>query len=126
MWPSRWWIWGVCITAWTIALLYPVVPRIGLEGTEELLTLRAVVAKTVHVGAYAFLAGLTGWLRAPLRYRALLVFILMAHGTATELLQAWMEHMQWSVRKGQLTDVGFDNLGILIGLLTTWKWWTRE
>ena len=126
MWQWRWWVWGGCLVAWTAALLYPVVPAIGLERTEELLTIRAIIAKTVHISAYAFLAGLSGWLRARARYRWLLVFVLMAHATVTELIQWWMEQMSWSSRHGQLTDVGFDNLGILIGLLATWKWWTQE
>jgi hypothetical protein len=122
----RWWIWGAYVTAWTVALIYPVVPQVGLEGTPELLTIRMIVAKTVHISAYAVLAALTGWVRAPMRYRALLVFFLMAHGTATEMTQLAMEELGWSARHGELHDVAFDNLGILIGILAGWKWWMEE
>jgi hypothetical protein len=125
VWRWRWWIWGLGMTLWTVALLYPEVPPVGLENTEELLTIRAFIGKTVHVSAYVVLTCLTGWLRAPARYRWLLLFVLMAHATATELGQWGMETMGISARHGQLKDVAFDDLGILIGLLLTWRWWTE-
>jgi hypothetical protein len=123
----RWQLWGLYVIAWTVALLYPIVPDIGLEGTEELLTVRAVIGKTAHVSAYAVMAVLTGWLRAPTRYRWLLVFFVMAHATATEMGQWVMnEQLGWSIRTGDLRDVAYDNVGILMGLLLSWKWWTQR
>jgi hypothetical protein len=56
------------------------------------------------------------------------VFLIMAHGTMTEMGQ-WLsgpEVMGWSERIGHLHDVAYDNVGILIGLLVSWKWWTEE
>ena len=126
VWHWRWWILGLFAVAWTAALLYPEVPDVGLESTHELLEIRTLIGKAVHVSAYAVLAGLAGWVRAPVRYRTLLVFGVMAHATATELGQWWMHEMEWSRRHGQLTDVALDNLGILLGLMATWKWWTQE
>ncbi len=113
----RWLIWIVYVAAWTTALLMPV-PETNwaIQGVE--IDLRYLFAKFVHISAYAVLAALSGWLRLPYRYRWLLVFFVMAHGTVTELIQDYTPH-----RTGALGDVGFDNLGVAIGLLLTWKWW---
>jgi len=80
---------------------------------------RFLLAKALHITAYAVLAGLSGWLRVPCRFRWILLFVLMAHATATELLQLHVEG-----RTGDLRDVGLDHLGIGLGLLLTWKWWS--
>jgi VanZ family protein len=123
----RWLIWGVYVTAWTIALLYPRAPHAGVEEIDALIEpSRYLIAKSIHVSAYAVMTLLTAWLGAPLRYRWLLVFLLMVHGTATEMGQWSMQVAGWSVRIGQLHDVAYDNLGVLIGLLIGWKWWTRD
>jgi hypothetical protein len=123
----RWVLWSIYLIAWTVALLYPVPPETGVEQIDEFISPhRYVIAKTVHVSAYAVLTLLTGWLQTPLRSRPLLMFIVMAHGTLTELCQLAMTELEWSVRIGHLRDVAFDNLGVLIGLLLSWKWWTRE
>jgi VanZ family protein len=115
----RWLIWGVYVAAWTTALLMPVPHgQWKVEGVP--IDFRYLVAKTIHVTAYALLAGLSGWLRVPVRYRVLLLFCIMAHGTLTELLQRLTQD-----RDGSLYDVGFDHLGIALGLLLTWKWWTE-
>jgi VanZ family protein len=115
----RWLIWVVYVASWTMALLMPV-PQTNwaVEGVE--IDLRYLFAKSVHVSAYAVLAGLSGWLRLPYRYRWLLLFFVMAHGTVTELLQLLTSH-----RSGALEDVGFDHLGVAIGLLLTWRWWSE-
>ena len=68
--------------------------------------------------AVALFAGLTGWLSAPARYRCLLMFLLMAHATVTELIQLNVEG-----RTGTLQDVAFDQVGIALGTILTWKWW---
>ena len=116
---ARWLIWLTYVVAWTAALVLPV-PDTGDWTVEELgIDFRTVFAKSVHVGAYAVMTGLTAWLRVPVRYRPVLVLFLMAHGTATELLQLTVSH-----RSGQLTDVAFDNLGVMLGMLLTWRWWS--
>jgi hypothetical protein len=122
----RWVVWVGFVVAWTVALLYPVVPHGGVERLREE-SFRYFVAKTVHLSAYAVFTILTGWLRAPLRFRPLLMFVLMAHATATEMGQWWMNDvMHWSERTGHLHDVAYDNVGVLLGLLVSWKWWVRE
>ncbi len=123
----RWLVWSVYLAAWTAALLFPHAPRTGVGHLDEFISpYRYAVAKTVHVSAYAVLAVLTGALGVRPRYRGLLVFVLMAHGTATEMGQWVMTRMGWSDRTGELFDVAYDNAGILIGMLVSWKWWTRD
>jgi hypothetical protein len=121
---QRWLIWSVFLALWTFGLLYPSPPR--LHTIDDIDEVRFGVAKTVHVSAYAILAILTGWLRVAPRYRWLMVFIIMAHGTATEMGQWATKLAGWSERTGELYDVAFDNVGIALGLLVSWKWWTAE
>src|SRR5207253_6623626 len=79
----RWVIWSVFFVAWTIGLLVPM-PEI----TESwALSVKFLIAKTLHVTAYAMLAVLSGWLRVAPRFRWLLLFVIMVHATATELIQ---------------------------------------
>jgi hypothetical protein len=123
----RWLIWTVFLIAWTIALLFPIQPRTGAAQIDEAIRpYRYAVAKTVHVSAYAVLTILTGWLRVAVRYRFLFVFLLMVHGTVTEMGQHAMAEMGRSERHGDLYDVGYDNLGVLLGLLASWKFWVQE
>jgi VanZ family protein len=123
----RWHFWSVYVVLWTTALLFPVIPETGFEDVDEFISPnRYLLAKSVHVSAYAVMTLLTAFLNAPMRYRWLLVYFLMAHGTATEMGQWTMREMQWSVRIGHLHDVAFDNVGVLIGLLLGWNWWMRE
>jgi hypothetical protein len=110
------------VAAWTGALLAPVPEGDWTVGTgDESIDLKYLLGKAVHVTAYAVLAGLSGWLRVPYRRRWLLLFFVMAHGTVTELLQL---HTTWH-RTGCLDDVGLDHLGVALGLLVTWKWWSE-
>ena len=62
-------------------------------------------------------------MRRLLRYRWLLMFFLMAHCPVTELLQVALS--DYCHRTGSLGDVGFDLVGIFIGILVSWKWWTQ-
>jgi VanZ family protein len=120
---GRWWVWLLYVVAWTTALLVPV-PTTGnwdLGDTE--IDLRFVIAKTVHVSAYALLAALTAWLRAPVRWRFLLMFFLMLHGTLTEMVQWTIESLG---RTGELRDVAIDNAGIAIGMVLTWRLWAED
>jgi hypothetical protein len=116
----RWWIWGAFLTAWSTALLMPVPHDPWIIGQFEF-SRKLIFAKSLHLGAYTFLTILTAWLRAPLRYRFLLVFLLMAHATLTEVLQFLLEFIG---RHGSLMDVALDQVGIALGILLTWKWWT--
>lgn len=122
----RWLIWGVYVAVWTVALVLPVPARTGLPVDQLLVTWKAVIAKTLHVTAYAVLTLLSAWLRVPLRYRGPLMFFIAAHATLTELAQWGATEAGWSERSGMLYDVGFDHLGVLIGLVVGWKWWTRD
>jgi hypothetical protein len=124
---ARWLLWTCYVMAWTIALLYPSHPETGLREIDDWLEpIHYAVAKSVHVSAYMVLTLLTGWVRAPMRYRWLLMFFVMAHGTATEMGQLITNEMGWSSRLGDLRDVAFDNFGILLGLLIGWKWWMAD
>jgi VanZ family protein len=115
----RWVVWGIYVILWTTMLIMPT-PDTGNWTIEDLgLDLKYVIGKSLHVGAYATLAILTGWLGVPARRRWLLVFVIMAHATATELIQLCIPS-----RTGSLQDVGIDNLGIGLGLLLSWKWWS--
>ncbi len=115
----RWLIWLTYVTAWTTSLLVPV-PS-GTWTVEELgLDLKFLIGKTLHVSAYAVLAMLSGWLRVPARYRWLVLFAVMVHGPLTEFLQLFTAN-----RTGSLQDVCLDHLGVALGLLLTWKWWSE-
>ena len=84
MYRWRWHFWSVYVVLWTTALLFPVIPETGFEDVDEFISPhRYLLAKSVHVSAYAVMTLLTAFLNAPMRYRWLLVYFLMAHGTAT-------------------------------------------
>jgi VanZ family protein len=117
----RWTIWIVFALAWTVALVAPVPETEELPFGELLVTRKVLFAKSVHVAAYAVFAVLTGWLPVPLRWRPLLMFLLMFHGAATEFIQLHLVY-----RSGLLSDVLLDHLGIALGWCASWKWWIRD
>jgi hypothetical protein len=120
---TRWLIWMGFVVGWSIALEVPFQDTAGLPGGEFIMTNRMVVTKSLHVCVYVVMTILSGWVPMPARYRWLMMLFLMIHATGSELLQLALEsHFH---RGGSLTDVGFDNLGILIGVIVSWKWWTR-
>ena len=120
---TRWLIWTLFAIAWTVSLEAPVpVPEPDPDATMQV-TLKKVFSKSVHVAAYAVFTILSAWPRMPMRSRLLMLFFLMVHANATELVQEEM-HDDWG-RTGKLSDVVFDQVGILIGLVIGWKWWTR-
>ena len=119
----RWLIWILFLVAWTVALQVPVPTPGVLPGGELIKEHPTLFSKSVHVAAYAFLTVLAAWTPAPSRYRWLLMFLLMGHASATELLQA--ELKDYCHRNGTLEDVGLDHLAILLGAIVSWKWWTR-
>lgn len=116
----RWTIWFVLFALWTIGLTRPIPDFTEIVG-DEAMQYRFHVAKTLHVAVYAGLTVLTAWLRAPMRWRIALMFFLMAHATVTEHIQLFVEG-----RIGHLHDVGLDNLGVLAGLIVSWKWWSAD
>jgi VanZ family protein len=123
LWRRKWaWIvWLSFVVIWTALLCSPI-PRSAERVVGDLdISRREVAAKVVHVCGYALLALLTGWLRVPWRFRVPLMFLVMAHAAATELIQR-----QVAGRSGQLTDVGLDHVGVLFGLLLSWKWWSAD
>lgn len=119
MW--RWLVWSLFCLAWTAALIVPVPPPDELPLGELLSARRVLVAKSVHVGAYATFAILSGWLPVTFRWRIFLMFFLMLHAVGTEFIQ-----LHLSYRSGTLADVLFDCLGIALGCGISWRWWLRE
>jgi hypothetical protein len=115
----RWPIWAAFTLAWTAALLVPVPESAHSDSVHIVIDRKFLFAKVVHITAYAAWAGLTAWLRAPVRWRFFLMFVLMAHATVTELLQDWTD----LGRTGALLDVAFDHFGIAVGMAATWSWW---
>jgi VanZ family protein len=122
VWQKRWWIWSVYLAAWSAALLVPV-PGGHWDLPDLHVNLRLLVAKTLHFCAYALLAILTGWVRAPARWRFVLMFVLMGHASLTEMLQFWLAFIG---RSGTLTDVALDHAGIAVGMALSWKWWSES
>ncbi len=112
-------IWSIYTATWTTALLTPQPVRVAdaVLGNEH----AGYAAKTLHVSAYAVLTILTGWLNAPLRWRGLLVVFLSAHALGTEFFQAYVP-----TRYPSWADVGWDHLGIVLGLILSWAWWTAS
>jgi VanZ family protein len=118
-WPPRLFRWLVFLTfiaLWTGALLVrnPVDPEKAHQLRREIL----VFGKSLHVVAYAGMAGLAGWVQAPGRSRWILLALLPLHAVATEFLQRFTP-----TRTGSLRDVGLDCLGLAIGLAVSWRWW---
>jgi VanZ family protein len=120
---ARWTIWTIFVVGWTIALEVPVPGRDTTIHGDAPLTWRAIIAKSTHVLAYAVLTVLSARLPLEARHRAMVMFFLMGHATATEGLQVLLQ--PYCHRGGTLADVGLDQLGIAIGVLISWKWWTR-
>jgi VanZ family protein len=125
LWDWRWPIWGIYTVAWSMALLVPnpvyLVLSHGPGGKKIDPALEwglFLFAKTLHVMAYALAAVLTGWLRAPGRWRWVLLAFWSLHACGTEFGQLFVP-----TRTGSLRDVGLDHLGLLIGVALTWRWW---
>jgi VanZ family protein len=111
----RWSVACLYVAVWSAALLtpYPADAARALEPDEAFL-----LAKALHVAAYAGMAVVFGWLRAPLPFRWLLPAFCVLHAGGTEYLQGFVHD-----RSGSWRDVGLDHLGILLGLLASRKWW---
>jgi VanZ family protein len=120
---ARWFAWGVYVLLWTTLLVMPARTIDELAAKEIPEGFKYVLAKSLHVSAYAVLTLLCGWLRVRARFRWLLMFFLMGHATLTEMIQY---HVPALGRTGELNDVAFDQFGIALGLLLSWKWWVNK
>ena len=119
---ARWSLWSGFVVLWTILLLLPADFIKSLPGGDLIQSRRYLLAKTLHVTAYAFMTLISGWLQVPARFRCLLIFLLMVHATLTEVIQRYCI----PGRTGALLDVGFNDIGIAIGIVLAWKWWTKK
>lgn len=119
--PWLWIFWVGGFLLWTTALLIPVPSVSPLEINNYRIDLKFVLGKTLHLSVYAALTFLSGMLKVSSRYRWLLMFFLMGHASLTEFLQS-LE----SERTGQLTDVLLNQIGICVGMLLSWRWWTAS
>jgi hypothetical protein len=111
-----WTAWLIFTPLWTASLLTTRPVEVGQKVLS--VGLLFLCAKCLHVGAYAVWAGLSGWLRLPVRFRWCLLGLLSVHGFATEYLQRFVRGRHPSLR-----DVALDHLGIAIGIACTWSWW---
>jgi VanZ family protein len=113
---TRWLIWGLFLAAWSLALLtpHPVHVAKAILHSES----SFYFAKGLHISAYAVLAILTGWLRVSAPERWVLLALLFLHALATEVLQSFVPE-----RGPDLVDTARDHVGLLIGVLLSWRWW---
>lgn len=101
------------LTAWTVALL----SRVPHESARQVLGSDWTVwvfGKTLHVGAYAFLALLGGTAAAFGKKWLWVLPGLVVHGGLTEFLQ------QFVGRGSRVEDVGLDSIGVALGGLAAW------
>jgi hypothetical protein len=117
----RWLIWAAVVIVWTLGLEFPVPKPEHIPAGEFIIERKYIIGKTLHVSAYALLAILSAWVPTPPRYRWLMMFFLMVHAWGSEMLQEALN--PWFHRGGSLSDVGFDVVGIVLGLAVSWKWW---
>ncbi len=123
-----WFLWGVLLVVWTVALLRP--EPVTIQENVVPSHWRYFLAKGFHVGIYAILAIWGGYLvslatsvslgaimagntmGAGIGYRALAFFglILLLHGAISEIMQTFT-----SKRHGSVVDVLWDGLGIVVG-----------
>ncbi len=112
----RWALWLLCVVVWTLMLVTPEPARVLGEVVPKQATYP--VAKTGHISAYAFLTVLSAWVGVRGGKRWLFLVFLSLHGMATEYIQTSVPG-----RSGSWRDVGFDHIGIFLGLALSWKWW---
>jgi VanZ family protein len=112
----RWLSWSLFLTLWTLALLTPQPVQVADAVLPEETVFPA--SKLLHVLGYALLAVLTAAL--PLRGRTRWWFfaLLALHAAGTEFGQQFVPP-----RTGCLRDVGLDHVGIVVGVICTWRCW---
>jgi hypothetical protein len=118
VWP--WLIWFAFAAIWTVGLILPMPGDAPFHGPLHI-TFKFILHKTIHILAYVCWTVITIRLPVPARYRWLLMYFLMLHACLTELLQ-----LHVSTRSGDLMDVLFDQTGIGLGVLISWKRWTAD
>jgi VanZ family protein len=106
--------------AWTTLLVLPMPGEVSWP-IQMGYDVKYYVGKSLHLGAYALLTILAGWLQPRLRWRLVLLFFLMAHAGTTEWVQ-----LHVSNRTGTVQDVVLDHIGVMVGLLLSWTWWAKE
>ena len=111
-------IWFVYAAVWTTSLLTPQPAQILRRALHK--EQAHYASKSLHVLASAAFAILTGWLRVLLRWRPWLLVFLSLHALSTEYLQHFVPE-----RTPSWTDVGWDHVGIALGILLSWGWWTK-
>ncbi len=116
----RWIIWSGYVLLWTTLLVIPIPDYVEWSPLDPEIVTKKVLAKTGHICAYALMTILTAWLRKGPRTRLGMLFFLMAHAAGTEWVQ-----LNVAGRSGTLNDVVLNHLGILAGLMLSWKWWTE-
>ena len=110
-----WWaLWLLYAAAWSAALLttLPIKIRDAVVPEEHYFS----ASKLLHVFAFAAFAFLTS--RLPSWRRTMLAVVIL-HGPRTEFLQ------QFTERTPSLMDVGFDWIGVALGVVVTWPRWRR-
>src|SRR5262249_39567094 len=115
----RWLAWWLALGVWTFGLLYPFSHDKPKTFSREM---DFSISKTLHVSAYAFLAGTLVLL--PLRpgRRWGFVGLLALPAVLSEVLQYSFPALG---RPGRVDDVALDWLGIGLGLALTRRWWRR-
>jgi VanZ family protein len=116
----RWALWIVLLAVWTTLLVLPM-PRQEDWPVKVTRDVKFYIGKSVHLVGYGVLTVLAGWLQPRFRWRLLLLFFLMAHAGATEWAQKYVPS-----RTGTVPDVVLNHAGVLLGLIVSWKWWSKE
>lgn len=132
----RWLIWLVYVALWTWALLLPnpdqwIRALLFASGSDsrpenpvsqQLLSVLEsfLFSKGLHIAAYALMAVLSAWVARQRPIRWWLLGFMSLHALGTEFFQSWepSRHPSWN-------DVGFDHIGIVLGLILSWNWWAR-
>ena len=115
----RWLLWSVFVIVWTTALVIPV-PGDAFVNIESIrINLKFVLAKSLHVFAYAAMTVLSGRLLIAPRFRWAMMYFLMFHAGLTEIIQERLVY-----RSGLLMDVMIDSAGVALGVAVSWKYWT--
>lgn len=117
-----WCVWWIATLVWTALLILPInAPFFG--DTEEMRNwTRLILSKGAHLAIYAAWAFVTGWLQPRLKVRIFLLIFLMAHAVGTE----WCQWLTRDIlgRHGSLRDAALDQIGILLGVIAGYRYWT--
>lgn len=98
---------------WTWKLLEPYPVPESLRDEIAAAGASFFLAKSLHIGGYAFLTVLAGTLPVPRYWRVFLIGLLAWHGAVTEVLQAVLPFN----RTGRFADVLIDWAGITLGVV---------